>query len=65
MKLCIVTHEVVIGEGQGRINYEVAWEAARREYQLTILASSVSPDPIQNSLVYWVPIAVEDLPPNY
>jgi hypothetical protein len=35
MKLCIITHEVVIGEGQGRINYEVAWEAARREYQLS------------------------------
>ena len=27
MKLCIVTHKVAIGDGQGRVNYEVAWEA--------------------------------------
>ncbi len=62
MKLCIVTHKVEIGDGQGRVNYEVAWEAVRRGYQLTILASSVSPDLLQNSLVDWVPIAVEGLP---
>ena len=30
MKLCIVTHKVLKGEGQGRVNYEVACEAVRR-----------------------------------
>lgn len=62
MKLCIVTHQVAIGDGQGRVNYEVAWEAVRRGYRLTIVASSVSPDLLQNSLVDWVPIAVKGLP---
>lgn len=62
MKLCIVTHQVAIGDGQGRVNYEVAWEAIRRGYQLTVLASSVSPDLLENSLVHWVPIAVKGLP---
>jgi hypothetical protein len=26
MKLCIVTHKVALGDGQGRVNYEVAWK---------------------------------------
>jgi glycosyltransferase involved in cell wall biosynthesis len=62
MKLCIVTHKVIKGEGQGRVNYEVACEAVRRGHHLTVLASSVSPDLLQNSLVQWVPIAVKGLP---
>ena len=63
MKLCIVTHKVLKGEGQGRVNiYEVACEAVRRGYHLTVLASSVSADLLQNSLVQWVPIAVKGLP---
>lgn len=62
MKLCIVTHTVMKGDGQGRVNYEVAWEAIRHGYRLTILASSVSPDLLQNSLVQWVPISVKGLP---
>ena len=62
MRLCIVTHKVLKGDGQGRVNYEVAWEAIRRGHQLTLVASSVSPDLLQNSLVQWVPIAVKSLP---
>jgi glycosyltransferase involved in cell wall biosynthesis len=30
MKLCIVTPSVIKGDGQGRVNYEIAWEAIRR-----------------------------------
>ncbi|MGB7712013.1 MAG: hypothetical protein WBL95_21175 [Microcoleus sp.] len=35
MKLCIVTHKVAIDDGQGRVNYEVAWEAIRRGHHVT------------------------------
>jgi glycosyltransferase involved in cell wall biosynthesis len=62
MKLCMVTHKVIKGDGQGRVNYEVALEAIRRGYHLTLLASSISPDLLQNSLVEWVPIVVKGLP---
>lgn len=62
MKLCIVTHKVLKGDGQGRVNYEVASEAIRRGHQLTLLASDVSPDLLQSSLVRWVPISVRGLP---
>ena len=62
MKLCIVTHKVIKGDGQGRVNYEVALAAIRRGHQLTLVASSVSPDLLQSSLVEWVPISVKGLP---
>ena len=62
MKLCIVTHSVIKGDGQGRVNYEVAWEAIRRGHHVTLLASRVAPELEQNALVNWVSISVKNLP---
>jgi glycosyltransferase involved in cell wall biosynthesis len=62
MKLCIVTHKVAIGDGQGRVNYEVAWEAIRRGHHVTLLASSVDLALQQNSQVDWIPIPVKGYP---
>ena len=42
MKICIVTHNVIKGDGQGRVNYEVAKEAIRRGHYVTLLASRVA-----------------------
>jgi glycosyltransferase involved in cell wall biosynthesis len=47
------------GDGQGRVNYEVAWEAIRRGHHVTLLASSVSPDLQQSRQVDWVFIPVK------
>ena len=62
MKLCIVTHKVVIGDGQGRVNYEVAWEAIRRGHHVTLLASSVDVALQQHSQVDWISIPVKGYP---
>ena len=62
MKLCIVTHKVGIGDGQGRVNYEVAWEAIRRGHHVTLLASSVDLALQQHSLVDWIAIPVKGYP---
>ncbi|MDF5731147.1 MAG: glycosyltransferase family 4 protein [Rhizonema sp. PD38] len=59
MKLCIVTHQVKKGDGQGRVNYEVAKEALRRGHHLTLLASEIAPDLQQSSEVNWISISVE------
>ena len=59
MKLCIVTHQVKKGDGQGRVNYEVASEALRRGHHLTLLASEVAPDLQQSSEVNWISISVK------
>ncbi|MEH2202072.1 glycosyltransferase family 4 protein [Nostoc sp.] len=65
MKLCIVTHKIQKGDGQGRVNYEVANEAIRRGHQLTLLASEVAPELEDNSQVNWVRIPVKDYPTEF
>lgn len=62
MKLCIVTHNVIKGDGQGRANYEVVWEAIRRGHQVTLLASQVAPELQQNLGIQWLPISVKGYP---
>jgi glycosyltransferase involved in cell wall biosynthesis len=62
MKLCLVTHNVIKGEGQGRVNYEIAWEAIRRGHHVTLLASRVAPELQQSSQVNWIDIPVKGLP---
>ncbi|QKQ74751.1 glycosyltransferase family 4 protein [Nostoc sp. TCL240-02] len=65
MKLCIVTHKIKKGDGQGRVNYEVANEAIRRGHQLTLLASEIAPELENNSQVNWVRILVKDYPTEF
>jgi glycosyltransferase involved in cell wall biosynthesis len=65
MKLCIVTHTIKKGDGQGRVNYEVAQEAIRRGHQLILLASEVAPEIEQNHQVNWVPISVDGYPSEF
>ncbi|MEO1376808.1 MAG: glycosyltransferase family 4 protein [Cyanobacteria bacterium J06635_10] len=62
MKLCIITHSLVKGDGQGRVNYEVACEAIRRGHNLTVLASQVAPELEKHHQINWVPISVKGLP---
>ncbi|MBD2455192.1 glycosyltransferase family 4 protein [Nostoc sp. FACHB-87] len=65
MKLCIVTHKLKKGDGQGRVNYEVAQEAILRGHQLTLLASEISPELAQNNQVNWVQIPVDGYPSEF
>ncbi|MEH2436507.1 MAG: glycosyltransferase family 4 protein [Nostoc sp.] len=65
MKLCIITHKIKKGDGQGRVNYEVAQEAIRRGHELTLLASEVAPELEQNSQVNWISIPVKGYPTEF
>ncbi|MCC5659999.1 glycosyltransferase family 4 protein [Nostoc sp. XA010] len=65
MKLCIVTHKIKKGDGQGRVNYEVAQEAIRRGHELTLLASEVAPELEDNSQVNWIKIPVKGYPTEF
>lgn len=65
MKLCIVTHKIKKGDGQGRVNYEVAQEAIRRGHELTLLASEVAPALEHNSQVNWISIPVKGYPTEF
>jgi glycosyltransferase involved in cell wall biosynthesis len=57
MKLCIITPNVIKGDGQGRANYEITWEAIRRGHHVTLLAGRVVPELQQNSQVSWIPVS--------
>jgi glycosyltransferase involved in cell wall biosynthesis len=65
MKLCIVTHKIKKGDGQGRVNYEVANEAIRRGHHLTLLASEVAPELEENGQVNWIKIPVKGYPTEF
>ncbi|MBE9036173.1 glycosyltransferase [aff. Roholtiella sp. LEGE 12411] len=62
MKLCIITHKVKRGDGQGRVNYEVAKEAIRRGHHLILLASEVAPELEKDHKVNWMAISVQGYP---
>lgn len=62
MNICIVTQRVTKGDGQGRVNYEVAWEALRRGHSLILLASQIAPELEQHPQAIWVPIGVKHVP---
>ncbi|MBE9049035.1 glycosyltransferase family 4 protein [Nostocales cyanobacterium LEGE 11386] len=65
MKLCIVTHKIQKGDGQGRVNYEVAQEAIRRGHHLTLLASQVALELQESHQVNWVTISVKGWPTEF
>jgi glycosyltransferase involved in cell wall biosynthesis len=50
------------GDGQGRVNYEVTWEAVHRGHCVTLLASQIAPELEQHPQVSWVPISVKQVP---
>lgn len=62
MKVGIITHKVIKGDGQGRVNYEIVWEAIRRGHHVTLLASSIAPELQQHHQVKWIPISVKGWP---
>lgn len=50
------------GDGQGRVNYEVAHEVLRRGHRVVLLASDAASDLTSRDRVEWVPIPVEKWP---
>lgn len=62
MKLAIVTHKFGKGDGQGRVNYEIAREALQQGHQLTLIATEIAEEFRQHPAVSWVPISVDRWP---
>jgi glycosyltransferase involved in cell wall biosynthesis len=62
MHLAIVTHRFVRGDGQGRVNLEIAHVAAAHGHTVSLVASEVDRDVIQHPRIHWIPIHVGQLP---
>jgi glycosyltransferase involved in cell wall biosynthesis len=56
MRLALVTQKVVRGDGQGRVNFEVARAAARHGWQVTLLTSAVEPELRAHDNVEWIEV---------
>ena len=65
MKLCIVTPNVIKGDGQGRANYEIVCEAIRRGHHVTLLSKTVASELQQSTQIDWIYIAVEKYPTGF
>ncbi len=62
MKIAIVTHKFGKGDGQGRVNFEIAREALRQGHSLTLIATEIAAEFQAHSAVTWVPIPVRRWP---
>lgn len=62
MRFCIVSQNIIKGDGQGRANYEIVKEAIRRGHHFTLIASNVATDLLESEQVNWINISAKHLP---
>lgn len=62
MKIALVTHKFCKGDGQGRVNFEIAREALRQGHSLTLIATEVAAEFQGHPAVTWVPVPVRHWP---
>ena len=62
MKIALVTSKVLKGDGQGRVNYEIARAVLRRGHQVVLVASQIAAELDAHPSVSWVRIPEARLP---
>jgi glycosyltransferase involved in cell wall biosynthesis len=62
MRICIVTHNIRKGDGQGRVNYEVVQEVLRRGHHVTLIASAVDDSLRKHPNVTWLDTGTRKIP---
>lgn len=62
MRICFVTHKVIKGDGQGRVNYEVMVEAIRQGHEITVISAELSDELRNHSQVKWIRINMRKIP---
>ena len=53
MRLAIITRRVLRGEGQARVNYEIAYRAACQGWQVTLVTSELAPELQTHPNISW------------
>jgi len=62
MRIALVTHKLTRGDGQGRVNLEIARAALARGWHVALLASEVAPELLAHANASWIRIAVHHWP---
>ncbi|MGF6599737.1 glycosyltransferase involved in cell wall biosynthesis [Paraburkholderia sp. GAS448] len=58
MRVAIVTHVVRHNDGQGRVNHEIARAALDAHIAVTLVASHVAPELLEQPGVRWIPVKI-------
>lgn len=56
LRLAVVTHNVIRGDGQGRANFEIVRHAAREGVVVTLISDRVDEDLLQEKNISWIKI---------
>ena len=56
MNLGLITHKVIRGEGQARVNYEIARAAARAGWHVTLIAGQVAEELQNDARITCIPV---------
>ena len=62
MRLALITQKFVKGDGQGRVNYELAYAALAEGHSVWLLATEVAPELAAHPGAHWVHIGASWLP---
>ena len=60
----LVTRVLRKGDGQGRVNYEIAKEAVRRGVRVVAVSTEIAPDLLDDPLVTWREVRTGRIPSN-
>lgn len=55
MRVCLVTHNVILGDGQGRVNYEITRLLLHHGHAVTLIADQVDPALLEQG-AQWIPV---------
>ena len=62
MKICLVSQNIIKGDGQGRVNYELTKFAVNAGHELTLVSSNIAPDLEQDPRITWIKIKRLNMP---
>lgn len=64
LRICIVTHKLIKGDGQGRVNYEIVQTALQNGDSVLIISTEIDEVLLKNHKVEWIEIKTNYLPTN-
>ncbi len=62
MRICIVTHTLVLTDGQGRINYEIVRHLSARGHEFVLISTTIDPALAALPNVTWHQVPIPNVP---
>ncbi|MGO5013615.1 glycosyltransferase family 4 protein [Niallia sp. Sow4_A1] len=62
MHIGIVSHNILKGDGQGRVNYEIVKRALGKGHEVTVFCTAIESDLLSHSSLHWKRVQAESIP---